>query len=73
MSYMKVNVDRCVGCGECVADCPFGVIRLENHLAVMGKGCRLCSTCEMTCPSGAIEFVSGEGTGTVKEADDFHF
>ena len=77
MSYMNVNHNKCIGCGQCVEDCPFGALRLESssgsNKAVIGPGCRLCSTCEMICDQEAIEFVSGEGTGTVKESEDFHF
>lgn len=83
MSYMKVDHNKCVGCGECVADCPFGVLRLESagdsNKAVIGPGCRLCSTCEMVCEHEAIEFVSDSAPGgnnqssAVRNAEDFHF
>lgn len=79
MSYMKINPDNCIGCGECAANCPFEAVEFvtienSNHKkASIGTGCRLCSTCEMVCEHDAICFVSGEGTGTVQQAEDFHF
>lgn len=58
--------DLCVGCGYCVAGCPFNVPRISktDHKAYK---CTLCSdrvavgqepACAKTCPTGAISFGS---------------
>ncbi|MCL4066076.1 formate dehydrogenase subunit beta [Pseudomonas sp. GX19020] len=60
--------DLCVGCGYCVAGCPFNVPRISktDHKAYK---CTLCSdrlavgqapACAKTCPTGAIAFGSKE-------------
>lgn len=56
-----VNAARCVGCGKCVATCPFGAIkgvldRFGNKKAeVIETVCQGCGICTVTCPQGAIQ------------------
>jgi formate dehydrogenase iron-sulfur subunit len=58
--------DLCVGCGYCVAGCPFDVPRISKKDNKAYK-CTLCSdrvsvgqapACAKTCPTGAIAFGS---------------
>ncbi|MFT3688856.1 formate dehydrogenase subunit beta [Paenirhodobacter sp.] len=60
--------DLCVGCGYCVAGCPFNVPRISKKDNKAYK-CTLCSdrlavgqapACAKTCPTGAIAFGSKE-------------
>ena len=60
--------DLCVGCGYCVAGCPFDVPRISKVDQKAYK-CTLCSdrlavgqapACAKTCPTGAIAFGSKE-------------
>lgn len=56
---VRIETDRCTGCGQCVRACPFGAIRVEP---VSGKAtkCELCQgepICVRICPSDAIAFV----------------
>jgi Fe-S-cluster-containing dehydrogenase component len=55
---------RCVGCGNCVLACPFGVPRVHPQFDLMMK-CDLCydrtsvgnrPLCATVCPSGALFF-----------------
>ncbi len=49
-----VDPEKCNGCKKCTKYCPFGVITIENKLAIIGEGCTLCGACEDVCPFNAI-------------------
>lgn len=60
--------ENCIGCGYCIAGCPFNIPRINkaDHKAYK---CSLCSdrvavgqepACVKTCPTGAIQFGSKE-------------
>jgi heterodisulfide reductase subunit A len=55
-----VNAARCIGCGKCVAVCPFKALR-ETELRgrikaeVIETVCQGCGVCNATCPQGAIQ------------------
>ena len=57
--------ENCIGCGYCIAGCPFNIPRMDNKV----YKCTLCSdrvavgqepACVKTCPTGAIQFGSKE-------------
>jgi formate dehydrogenase iron-sulfur subunit len=72
--------EHCIGCGYCVAGCPFNVPRISKEDNKAYK-CTLCSdrvqvgqepSCVKTCPTGAITFGTKEdmlhkAAGRVKE------
>jgi heterodisulfide reductase subunit A len=51
-----VEPERCVGCGECIATCPYSaIVRGDTEKAEVNPAlCQGCGTCAATCPSGAI-------------------
>jgi len=60
--------DRCIGCGNCVLACPFGVPKLDASSELMMK-CDLCydrtavglrPMCATVCPSGALFYGARE-------------
>jgi NAD-dependent dihydropyrimidine dehydrogenase PreA subunit len=59
MVEIKVDVEKCDGCGTCVDVCPVGVfeIRQGKSVVVNPDECLACRACEVQCPSGAIEIV----------------
>ncbi|HFQ81710.1 MAG TPA: 4Fe-4S dicluster domain-containing protein [Desulfobacterales bacterium] len=58
----KVDEELCVGCGECVSDCPLLVLTMVDDLprvaATRSQMCINCQHCLMVCPVGAIS-ISG--------------
>ena len=61
---IKVDVEKCKGCGLCVVACPTNVLALANE--VNGKGynyaymanpeaCIGCVSCGLVCPDSVIE------------------
>jgi electron transfer flavoprotein alpha subunit len=52
---IQIDVERCTGCGLCVAACPFSAIAVIEKKAVIDDKCTLCSACVQTCKFEAIE------------------
>ena len=51
---IKVDADRCSGCGICVQDCPVGAIRLKDKKALVRDECTRCGACVRNCPEEAL-------------------
>ena len=52
---LKIDTDKCVGCGVCVDVCPHGAISVQNSTAMIDqKLCRQCENCAVICPTRAI-------------------
>lgn len=61
---VRVDTDKCVGCGYCVWSCPYGAPQLNTASGQMSK-CDFCvdllargeePICVAACPLGAIQF-----------------
>ncbi len=66
--YTEINVERCKGCGFCVAFCPAKCLRLSKDFNRKGfhypkvvdpELCRGCDMCGMLCPDFAIHGLRG--------------
>ena len=58
--FMKATAfqtdDTCIGCGQCVKNCPKNNIVLENGKPIWGNQCTHCMACICYCPTEAIEY-----------------
>ena len=55
---------NCVGCGKCVATCPFGALSLVNRKATASAACTMCGACVSVCP---VKALSLPAAGTAKK------
>ena len=52
---MKVDKDKCLGCGACASMCPVNAITMKGGKAEINKKkCIKCGTCMQICPVSAI-------------------
>ncbi|MBR4953551.1 MAG: nitroreductase family protein [Oscillospiraceae bacterium] len=53
---IKINAEKCIGCGECKIDCFPGCIEIEDKKAVLKYDyrCMRCGHCVAVCPAGAV-------------------
>ena len=57
MSYtnkLKINPDKCIGCGICANGCPTQNIKIVDGKAVASDQCTMCYRCVSYCPKQAI-------------------
>lgn len=54
------NTSLCIGCGQCVKECPFSALTLlkekENIITIDRSKCLLSGECIKCCPTGALSF-----------------
>ncbi len=63
VSTLRVDEEKCIGCGMCVTVCPHEVLSLDHagvrvaHL----DACMECGACARNCPAEAIFVKTGVG------------
>ena len=51
----NVNKEKCIGCSQCVKDCPVSAISLvDNKAEINNERCFKCSHCIAICPVEAV-------------------
>ena len=59
---IKINEEKCIGCGECIPGCPEGALQVIEGKArlISDLFCDGLGACIGTCPQGAIEIEQRE-------------
>ncbi|MDI9624281.1 MAG: 4Fe-4S binding protein [Methanothermobacter sp.] len=56
MKNIKIDSERCKGCGTCIRFCPTGAIKLEDETATIDTSiCIGCGACANVCEEGVIK------------------
>ncbi|MCQ2736494.1 MAG: 4Fe-4S binding protein, partial [bacterium] len=67
---IKIDSEKCTGCGACVSACHEGAIKMNNGKAFLAleHHCDGLGDCLPACPSGAISFEEREAPALVSLA-----
>jgi len=59
MVEIKIDIEKCNGCGTCVDICPVDVFEIKDEKSVVVNldECLVCRACEVQCPDNAIEII----------------
>jgi Pyruvate/2-oxoacid:ferredoxin oxidoreductase delta subunit len=69
--HAVVDVDVCIGCGDCVARCQFGGLSVsDDSCHVELARCAGCGQCTMACSVGALNLVRLPDSDAVKPPAD---
>ena len=60
---LKLDQDKCTGCGMCLEVCPHEVFKMNTrHAEIRDRdACMECGACSRNCPFDAISVQSGVG------------
>jgi NAD-dependent dihydropyrimidine dehydrogenase PreA subunit len=60
---LKLEQEKCVGCGVCLSVCPHAVLSLTNGKIEIANrdACMECGACARNCPAEALNVHSGVG------------
>lgn len=68
--YVKINTDRCVGCGLCSEVCvAHNLVINQNKVRKVMNECIMCGQCSAVCPQKAIS-LKGYGSGQMEKTDE---
>jgi len=60
---LRLDQEKCTGCGMCLIVCPHTVLAMENgHVRIEKRdACMECGACARNCPSEALSVQAGVG------------
>jgi len=63
VSTIKIDSEKCTGCGMCIEVCPHSVFLMsEKKAAICDRdACMECGACALNCPVRAISVKKGVG------------
>lgn len=63
---LKLDGEKCIGCGMCLLVCPHAVLSLTNGKVEVVKrdACMECGACAQNCPVNALSVQAGVGCAT---------
>jgi len=63
---LKLDQERCAGCGVCLSVCPHAVLSLTNGKIEIADrdACMECGACARNCPVEALTVQAGVGCAT---------
>jgi len=63
VSTLKLNSEKCIGCGMCKTVCPHAVFSIADRKAqiIDLDGCMECGACTKNCPVVALSVKPGVG------------
>jgi NAD-dependent dihydropyrimidine dehydrogenase PreA subunit len=63
VATLRVDREKCIGCGMCLKVCPHAVLALsEARISIIDRdACMECGACAMNCPVEAIAVQAGVG------------
>ncbi len=62
---IEIDLEKCTGCENCLAVCPFGLMEIIDEKAHINEGCTLCGACQEACSYDAILIVEAAEQTTV--------
>lgn len=63
VATLRMDEEKCVGCGMCLVVCPHAVLGMDNGNAYISDGdaCMECGACARNCPTEALTVQAGVG------------
>ena len=63
VAELKLDRDKCIGCGMCGVVCPHAVFSISDNKALINDIdlCMECGACSMNCPVSALTVRKGVG------------
>ena len=66
VATLRLDSERCVGCGMCIEVCPHAVFVLQDQkICIQDQdACMECGACANNCPANALHVKAGVGCAT---------
>jgi NAD-dependent dihydropyrimidine dehydrogenase PreA subunit len=60
---LTLDIDRCIGCGQCINVCPHQVFAMDSDKVriIDRDSCMECGACSINCPVAALAVNAGVG------------